>query len=40
MDISGFVAYPSLVETAHRPANTDVDTTPPAVTVTDVRAGS
>jgi predicted RNA-binding Zn ribbon-like protein len=30
MDISGFVAYSSLVETARRPANTDVDTTPPA----------
>ena len=30
MDISGFAAYPSLVETTPRPANTDADTTPPA----------
>ena len=29
MDISGFAAYPLLVERT-RPANTDVDTTPPA----------
>lgn len=30
MDISGFTAYPSLVETTCSPANTDVDTTPAA----------
>jgi predicted RNA-binding Zn ribbon-like protein len=30
MEISGFAAYPLGVETARRPANTDVDTTPPA----------
>ena len=30
MDIPGFAAYPSLVETTPIPANTDVDTTPPA----------
>jgi predicted RNA-binding Zn ribbon-like protein len=30
MDISGFAAYPSLVVATPRPANTDVDTTPPA----------
>jgi hypothetical protein len=30
VDISGFAAYPLLVETARRPANADVDATPPA----------
>ncbi len=30
MDISGFAAYPSLVQTTRTPANTDVDTIPPA----------
>jgi hypothetical protein len=30
MDISGFAAYPSLVQTTRSPVNTDVDTIPPA----------
>ena len=30
MDISGFAAYPSLVQTTRSPVNTDIDTIPPA----------